>query len=94
MVSGYVRTQSYSISAMEHREKEIRASAEKTVQDSLSLHKRVSNLLYGSCGSACAHETIVLVKYILLREDINFVSETHTPPYIHLDGVQLGSVPC
>ena len=43
MVSGYVRTQSYSIADMHKRETEILSKAEQTVYSKLPLYKRVSN---------------------------------------------------
>ena len=41
LISGYVRTHSYSIGKMEQREKEIRTKAEQIVTSSLSVHRRV-----------------------------------------------------
>lgn len=40
-ISGYIRTKSYVIEDMEQRETEIRTEAEKIVNDTLSLPKRL-----------------------------------------------------
>ena len=39
-VTGYIKTGSYSISAMEDRERDIREKAEQTISTNLSFHKR------------------------------------------------------
>ena len=42
MISGYVRSKTYSISDMEAKEVEIRTSAEKAVLEKLKFHQRLS----------------------------------------------------
>ena len=49
MISGYVKTNSYSIANMEERETQIRCKAEETANNQLPSHKRVSSETLALC---------------------------------------------
>ena len=49
MVSGYMKTSSYSIANMEERETQIHCRAEETVNNQLPIHKRVSSETLALC---------------------------------------------